>query len=602
VIVSRSRGHGFGRGAGLIALLVSLSLLIPASALAHHNPDHTQGPPPAPPGKPVTIQFLNVSDWHGQIDPLDIFGVGLRGGASVISTYWQADRAAHPNSLTLTGGDDFGATPPISNFFDEVPAVLAERMMGIQVGTLGNHNFDRGISHLQQMIDLAGAPASDEPGDPYYYVSANLENRDDNLSGVEDFRMFNVAGIDVAVVGITNPEAPELVFPGSFGTIVPSNPYTAAMEAQAAARDAGADLVVAVTHMGVRGFDAAGAPFGELIDFANNVDGFAVIFGDHTDVGFAGVVNGQLVQENRSKGRTYSRTSLTYQPKAGKVLESSVEFVEPICEAIDSTTGACTATPLGPPDVAIEEMLDPFRQELIPILSEVIGSSTVEIPHADKCGTSNGRSCESLVGNTITDAMRETYETDFAITNSGGIRQPLTCPPEGGGGGFCPPSDPPPYPITVGQVLFVLPFGNQSATLDLTGAQVLAMLENGVSQLGAQGRFPQVSGLCFTYDIQQAAGNRVTAAVFQAEDGSCTGAAVDLNSAASYSITTNDFVASGGDGYPNNAALMVTRDIMANDVMAWVTDNSPISAEIQGRITCTDSDLAAEPACPTVLP
>jgi 2',3'-cyclic-nucleotide 2'-phosphodiesterase (5'-nucleotidase family) len=597
VIVPR-RGDGrLRRGLGLIALLASLSLLIPVSALAGHKASHNPGP-----AVPVELQFLNVSDWHGQIDPLDIFGVGLRGGASVISTYWQADRAANPNSLSLTGGDDFGASPPLSNFFDEEPAVLAQRMMGIQVGTLGNHNFDRGITHLQAMIDLAGAPSGQEPGDPYHYVSANLANRDANLTGVEDFRMFSVGGVNVAVVGITNPEAPELVFPGSFGTIEPTNPYPAANKARVAAKKAGAQIIVAVTHMGVRGFDESGDPFGELIDFAENVGGFDIIFGDHTDVEFSGVINGQLVQENRSKGRTYSRTSLTVNPKNGAVLDSSVEFVDPICLAIDAITGACTDTPLGAPDQDIEDMLAPFRAELIPILSEVIGSSTVEIPHADKCGTSNGRSCESLVGNSITDAMRETYETDFAITNSGGIRQPLTCPPAGGGGGFCPPSNPPPYPITVGQVLFVLPFGNQSATLNITGEQLNSMLENGVSREGAQGRFPQVSGFCFEYDIQQDPGNRVTGAVQQAEDGSCSGPAVDLTAGTTYSITTNDFVATGGDGYPNFGALMVTRDIMANDVMAWVTGNSPISPEIQGRITCTDSNLAAEPACPTVLP
>jgi 2',3'-cyclic-nucleotide 2'-phosphodiesterase (5'-nucleotidase family) len=580
----------------LLAVLTAIALLVPAAALAHHKPGHDQGPPVTPAGKPVTIQFLNVSDWHGQIDPLDIFGVGFRGGASVISTYWQHDRAAHAGpTISLTAGDDFGATPPISNFFDEVPAVLAQRMMGIQVGTLGNHNFDRGIDHLQEMIDLAGAPTAAEPGEPYVYVSANLENRDDELDGVEDYVIFEVDGVKVGVVGITNPEAPELVFPSSFGTIIPTDSAPAAMAAQEAARADGADVVVALIHAGVRGFDN-GEPFGELIDFANGVSGFDIIFGDHTDIQFAGVINDQLVQENRSKGRTYSKTFLTYQPKAGKVTDRWIEFVDPICSAIDSATGACTSTPIGAPDPAIEAVMDEFREELIPILQEVIGESTVAIPHSDKCGGADGRTCESLIGNTITDAMREMYETDFAITNSGGIRAQLTCPPEGGGSGFCPPSTPPPHPITVGQVLTVLPFGNQSVTLELTGAQFKSMLENGVSQLGRQGRFPQVSGLCFTYDLDLAAGNRVTSAVFQEADGSCTGGAVDLTASATYSVTTNDFVASGGDAYPDFSALMVTRDIMANDVIAWIAANSPISPAIQDRITCTGT------GCPEVLP
>ncbi len=81
------------------------------------------------------------------------------------------------------------------------------------------------------------------------------------------------------------------------------------------------------------------------------------------------------------------------------------------------------------------------------------------------------------------------------------------------------------------------------------------MLENGVSSMpAANGRFPQVSGLCFTYNIAAPAGSRVTGAVRQAADGTCTGAAVDLTAGSTYTIAENDFMASGGDGYPNFAA------------------------------------------------
>jgi len=574
----------------LSAILFATTLVVGAqisSAVAKAKPVQT----------PVTLQFLSVSDWHGQLDPLDVFGVGRRGGASVISTYWQADRATNPNTVTLTGGDDFGASPPLSNFFDERPAVLAERMMGIQVSTLGNHNFDRGITHLQEMIDLAGAPTSAAtPGSPYEYVTANLKNRDENLDGVEDFTIIRVGGVKVGVVGITNPEAPELVFPGSFGTIEPTSPYPAANKARAAAKRAGADIVVAVIHAGVRGFDStSGAPFGELIDFANNVGGFDVIFGDHTDVQYSGVINDQLVVEARSKGRNYARTLLTIDPGNGRVLDQSVTFVDPVCMSVNATTGACTATPIGAPDADIEAMLAPYRAELIPILSEVIGQSAVAVPRSDKCGSSQSRLCESLVGNAVTDAMRTTYGTDLALTNAGGLRSALTCPAAGGGSGFCPVSTPPPHPITKGQVLTLLPFGNQSVTLDLTGAELKLMLENGVSRAGEQGRFPQVSGFCFTYDVGLAAGSRVTGAVFQAADGSCTGSALDLTAGATYSLTTNDFVASGGDSYPNFASRMVTRNIMANDVVDWVAGNTPISPAIQGRITCTGV------GCPAVI-
>ena len=531
----------------------------------------------AAPNPTVDIQILNVSDWHGQLDPL-VVGTSQVGGAAAISAYWQAERAANPNTLTLTAGDAVGATPPLSSFFGDEPTILAMNLMGFQVDTLGNHNFDHGIAHLQEQIDLAD----------FQYVSANLKNRDDNLSGVEDFKIFEMGGVKVAVIGITNPEAPTLVFPGSFGTIVPVDPVSSANKAKAAAKRAGAEVLVAITHMGVTGFDSVtGAPFGPLIDFANNVGGFDVIVGDHTDVQFSGVINNALVYENRSKGLTYARARLTVDLQSKKVKSKSVEFVTPFVSAVT-------------PDPAIVALLQPYRDALAPILNTQIGSSSVAIPRSDSCGRADGRLCESLVGNVTTDALRTIYGTDFAITNSGGLRAALTCPTTDSPTDFCPPFTPPPFPITRGQVLTVLPFGNVAVTLTVNGAELKTMLENGVSAMpGANGRFAQVSGLCFTYDIAAPAGNRVISVVRQAPDGSCTGAPVDLTVNSTYTIAENDFMANGGDGYPNFASRMVTRDIMDQALANYVAANTPISPSIQGRIQCTTSGATA---CPVTLP
>jgi 2',3'-cyclic-nucleotide 2'-phosphodiesterase (5'-nucleotidase family) len=561
----------------------------------------------AAPKPTIDIQILNVSDWHGQLDPLSV-GTTLVGGAAVLSAYWQADRAANPNTLTLTAGDDFGASPPISNFFDEVPAVLAQRLMGIQVNTFGNHNFDRGIAHLQCMVNIAGAPndpgftpgvydmdsgcplTSGGPGAPFQYVSANLQNRDANLSGVEDFEIFNVGGVDIAVIGLTNPEAPTLVFPGNFGTIVPTDPVKAARKARDAAKAAGADIIMVITHMGVTGFDQSSAPFGPLIDFARAVNDkknprIDVIVGDHTDIQFSGTINGALVYENRSKGLTYAKATLTVDANNHKLLSKSVAFVTPLASAVT-------------PDPAIVALLQPYRDALAPILNTQVGSSTVFIPRADACGRADGRLCESLVGNTVTDAMRLRYGVDFAITNSGGLRADLTCPTTDNPNDFCPGYTPPPFLITRGQVLSVLPFGNVAVTLEVNGAELKTMLENGVSAMpGANGRFAQVSGLCFTYDISAPVGSRVTGAVRQ--DGSCTGTPVDLTSASTYTIAENDFMANGGDGYPNFASRMVTREIMDQVLADYVAANSPISPSIQGRIVCTTTGATA---CPVVTP
>jgi 2',3'-cyclic-nucleotide 2'-phosphodiesterase (5'-nucleotidase family) len=529
----------------------------------------------------VDIQIINVSDWHGQLDPIN--GVG---GAAVLSAYFKADRLANPNTLTLTAGDAVGATPPISSFFQDVPTIQAMNLMGFQVDTFGNHNFDAGISRLQSQINMANFP----------YVSANLTNRDDNLTGVKDYQIFDMGGIKVGVIGITNPEAPTLVFPGSFGTIVPSDPVKAAIQARGAAKEAGAQVIVVITHMGVTGFNPDGSPFGPLIDFARAVNTennknqkIDVIIGDHTDIQFSGIINGALVYENKSKGVTYARANLTVDAENGKVLSQSVNIVSPVASAVT-------------PDPAVAALVTSYRTQLQPILGTVIGSANRVILRSDACGQSAGRTCESLVGNVTTDALRSRYGTDFAITNSGGLRDRLTCPDAGGGGGFCPVA-PPANQITRGQVLAVLPFGNVAVTLTLNGAELKAMLENGISKMpGVDGRFPQVSGLCFTYDIVAAAGNRVTGAVRQAADGTCTGAAVDLTAASTYTLAENDFMASGGDGYLPLSSRMVTREILDQVLADYVSAASPLAPTIQGRIVCADSNGATAPNCPVVVP
>ena len=528
----------------------------------------------ADPREAVEIQFLSVSDWHGQLDPLFVFGEGLFGGAAELSTYFQQERLANPSTLTLTAGDAFGASLPLSAFFDEAPAVEAMNLMGFDVDTFGNHNFDKGIDHLQSMIDLA----------EFQYVSANLKNRDDNLTGVKDFEIFDLGGVTVGVVGITNPEAPTLVFPGRFGTIVPTDPIPAANKAKAKAKKAGAKVLVAITHLGIDGFDGDGNPFGPLVDFAENVGGFDIIFGDHTDNEYSAVVNNALIVENRSKGRTYARVKLSVDPRNGRISGRSVEFVD-----ADATAVA--------PDPDVVAFLDPLRDQLDVLLSGVVGESTVFVPRSDSCAHSSGRTCESLVGDVATDAMRSKYGVDFAITNSGGLRANLTCPLVDSPTDFCPPITPPNFQITDGQVLTVLPFGNVVATLTISGVELKTYLENGVSAMpGASGRFAQISGLCFSYNIDAAAGSRVTGAVRQALDGSCAGAAIDMSSGASYTLATNDFVAAGGDGYPDVSSRIVTRDFMAQDVADYVGANTPISPAIQGRISCTGA------SCPVTLP
>lgn len=526
----------------VLAVVAALASFVPAGA--------------TPPARTVDLQLLSVSDWHAQLDPQSVTGVGNVGGAATLSSYFRADRAANPNTLTLTAGDAFGASPPLSNFFDEEPAVKAMNLMSFDADTFGNHNFDRGTAHLQRMVDLAD----------FQYVSANLRNVDDNLAGVEPFEIFELEGVKVAVIGITNPEAPTLVKPGNFGTIEVTDPVAAANRARAEARRAGAKVFVVITHMGVTGFDAAGQPTGPLVDFANAVGGFDVILGDHTDVRFEGLINNQLVVENRSKGLTYARTTLTVDPANGRVLARDAHFVTPLGSAVA-------------PDQAVVDMLAPYRSALAAVFDAPIGVATGLFPR----GGNIERVREVAIGNLVADAMRETYGTQLALTNGGGLRAPLPSSYLPGDTSLRRNSPGyaagPPYDLVVGDVFTVLPFGNIVVTRTVTGAQLHAALEHSVGAMpAANGRFAQISGFRFRYDSSKPAGSRVLSV--ELTDGTPI-----LADSTTYTLATNDFTNAGGDGYTMLAdGNGVTRDIMANVVLDYIRAKGTVSPVVDGRI------------------
>jgi 2',3'-cyclic-nucleotide 2'-phosphodiesterase (5'-nucleotidase family) len=534
------------------------------------------------PGQYKELTILDISDYHGQLVPLaetaDTFAAPLFeiGGAAFLKPWFDWYRQeATGGSITVAAGDSVGATPPISAFFGDRPTIELMNMMGFSADGLGNHNFDKGQAYLRNtLIPLATFP----------YLSSNVVDAGGRTpSQWSPSKVFdNFDGAKLGVVGFTNEDAPQLVFPNAFDpfSVVPRLP-----KVQAAVDALKANKIGPIVVMGHDGATAGTltAPTGPLVDLANQLKNVDVLIGDHTDFQVSATVNGILVVENRSKGIRFTRVRIVVDTSTKEVLYKTADFHKPW--AIGVT-----------PDPAIQGRITDLNTQLQPLLGVVIGNSEIEVLRTDACGNTAGRTCESRVGNATTDAMRLTYGTDFAITNSGGLRDRLTCPPAGGGTGFCPASSPPPYPITRGQVLAVLPFGNVVVTLQVNGAELKTMLENGISAMPAvNGRFPQVSGLCFTYDIAAPVGSRVTGAVRQAADGTCTGAAVDLTAGSTYTIAENDFMASGGDGYPNFAARVTSRDIMDQVLADHIQANTPINPVIQGRIKCVG-------ACPIVTP
>ena len=192
------------------------------------------------------------------------------------------------------------------------------------------------------------------------------------------------------------------------------------------------------------------------------------------------------------------------------------------------------------------------------------------------------------MGNVIADAMRAETGAQIAIMNGGGIRASI----EAGD-------------ITLGEVLTVQPFGNTIATFEAKGVDIIAALENGVSQLtvdagsviraGAAGRFPQVSGLRYSFDPNLEPGNRVQSVEVLGEDGEYT--EIDLE--ATYSVVTNNFVRQGGDGYSmfdENAINPYDFGRVDYEALVdYLAANSPITAETEGRITIVNAEVEPLP-------
>jgi 2',3'-cyclic-nucleotide 2'-phosphodiesterase (5'-nucleotidase family)/predicted AlkP superfamily phosphohydrolase/phosphomutase len=553
------------------------------------------------------ITILDISDWHAQLTPLAeaadnlaapgvnaTFGIG---GAAFYKTWfdiYEGESALtsrdprKPSIIEVAAGDTYGgATPPISNFFGDKPTPPIMKMMGIDVDTVGNHSFDRGQTYYRtQLLTLADFPV----------LSSNITYPDGKYP--KEWQPSTVirfpGGADLGIVGFTTESTPSVVFPGNLDPFV-VRPVIPAVNAAVKALPH-ADAVVALGHEGANAGTVTD-PTGPLIDIADGVQGVDVVIGDHNDLQVNTVrPNGVLVTENRAKGVRFTRVRMVLGPGKDGVVYKTADYHKPFTIGIT-------------PDPAIQAKIDQLNAQLAPILNVQIGSSTKAIPRTDQCGNTAGRTCESLIGNVVTDAMRTTYSgigVQFAITNSGGLRDTLTCPTADIAGDFCPSYSPPPFPITRGQSLTVLPFGNIVVTLEVNGAELKTMLENGVSRMPAvDGRFPQVSGLCFTYDIAAPAGSRVTGAVLADAAGNCTSTTVNLTAGGGpYKIAENDFMAGGGDGYPNFASRMTTQDIMEQVQADYVTAHSPLTPTVKaapnGRINCTDSNGATAPNCPTL--
>jgi 5'-nucleotidase len=487
------------------------------------------------------VQVLQLSDLHGAIE------VGNSFGAPLLVSNWDADRKANAATVAFTSGDNIGAAPPISTEFEELPTIETLNAMKLDAGAFGNHEHDRNLAHVQKVIG-----ASDFQWVVSNYNSDSLSVLKSGTKQAKNFTIVERSGLKIGVVGANTPETIEQVFPGNLDytdasgakkTITINPGVTGINQAIVDAKAAGADIVIALVHQGWQE-NADGVAKGVLNTMAAQIKGAAAIYGGHSHQTFASVIPGSprvapvVLGQTRNAGVEYTRTQICM--KYGKVVGQSIEHVLKAAAATINTGIVSTVTTQ---DVTAAAMVKKYKDQLSAKLDIKIGQVSGVFPRGGSPAVE--RSGETPMGNYIADLMRAKYKTDFAIQNGGGIRDTFPAKTYVPANTALVRTGTGPLDVTLGDALTVYPFGNQIATTVVTGENLWKALENGVGgNFPGDGRFPQVSGLKYSFDASKPIGSRIV------EVTKLDGTAI-AKDAKEYTLTTLDFLIYGGDGYVN---------------------------------------------------
>ena len=486
------------------------------------------------------LQILQYSDLHGAIETGSSFGTPL-----LVSNF-AADRKAAAATITLSSGDNIGAAPPISTEFEEMPTIESMNLMKVDASTFGNHEHDRSLAHVQKVIG-----ASDFQWVVSNYGDESLAVLKSGDKAAKAYTIIDRGGFKVGVVGMNTPETIEQVFPGNLDykdasgakkTIQIDPGVVGVNKAIVAAKEAGAEIIVVLMHQGWTE-NSDGVAKGLYNNLAASIKGANVIYGGHSHQTFSTLIPAAgrvqapiLLGEVRNAGVEYTRSQICV--RNGKVVGSSLQHV---LKAATPTINTGVVSTVTTADAAGAALVKKYKDQLTAKLDVKIGSVSGLFPRGGSPAVE--RSGENPMGDYIADLLRAKYKTDFALSNGGGIRDTFpaktyipanTALVRTGTGAL---------DVTLGDALTVYPFGNQVATTVVTGANLWKALENGVGgNYPADGRFPQVSGLKFTFDSSKPIGQRIVTVTDTA------GKAIEKDST-EYTLTTLDYIIYGGDGY-----------------------------------------------------
>ncbi|MBP2001505.1 2',3'-cyclic-nucleotide 2'-phosphodiesterase [Paenibacillus shirakamiensis] len=497
----------------------------------------------------ISVQLLGINDFHGQLDYKkdikDATGkvTSTVGGADYLAAYLEQYKAKNPNTLLVHAGDSVGASRPVSALLQDEPTIDFLNRMKFDVGTVGNHEFDKGSAEALRLIYGGKNPktGADFAGANFPYVVANVED-ENGKAFLPAYVVKEVGGVKVGFIGVVTNITPTIVSPAGVKGLKFTDQTVAVNKAVAELKKQGIKSIVILAHDPFAG--SSDAPTGEVVDLAKSVDDEVdVIVGGHDHGGLNTVVDNKLIVESYSYGTAFSSTDLVVDRATQNIISKKATIVSVKHEGIT-------------PDATITKMVSDYLAKNAPVLNAPVGTSSLGVSR-----TVNAAG-ESALGNLIADSMRTAMNADFGFMNSGGVRNDL---PQGN--------------VTYGDMFSIEPFGNVLVKLTMTGAQIKELLNQQWG--GSKTTIGQVSGLTYTYDDSKPQGSKIVE--LKKTDGKA------IEDAASYTIVVNDFMSSGGDGYTallkgtNREAGKVDLEALI-DYVKTTFAGKDIQAKIENRI------------------
>lgn len=516
-----------------------------------------------------TLNILHINDWHSRIEPINKYdstcsaedeekGDCFGGAARLVTAVAEARKALDgQNVLFLNAGDNFQGSLFYTTYKGAAEAEFLN-LMKTDAMVVGNHEFDDGEDGLATFLGKVEFPV----------LGSNVKATSASALGdrVKEYVILDVGGEKIALVGAVANDTAELSSPGEHVSIIED--VAGITEAVKAATADGVNKVIAITHVGYPRDLAAIA----------KIPGVDAVVGGHTNTLLSNTVEGAAgpyptMVDNPDGHQVPVVQAASYSKYLG-----DLKLVFNDDGVVTAATGDVK---LIDASVAKDEAVVARVKELAGPIEELKNKVVAETAAPVDGSRETCRAGECEMGNLVTDAMvarTRDQGVQFAITNGGGLRASID---QG--------------EVTMGEVLGVLPFQNTLATFQIKGADVVASLESGVSQIeDGGGRFPQVSGLRFAFD-PSVAPNEGRVKSVEVKDGDAWKA---IDADATYTVATNNFMRNGGDGYK----LFAEKAENAYDygpgleqVLAdYMAENIPYKPFTEGRITEVAATVAAE--------